>query len=167
MHRTKKFLPSRLTAVWVTGVCALALLAGVSPSAQAATQPSTVTITAHATTPSGSPRSSAASLITCIVKANNPHDSHHVGGTVNFVGTVTCTAPVSSIVMTLTLYWDGYLQADGGAANDGQASLSSNVAAPCTSGGWQGSIVATVVFPPGYVPSGLTGSASNIQSITC
>jgi hypothetical protein len=107
------------------------------------------------------------STITCTAKANDPHDSSHVGGTVNFVGSISCTAPVASLKMTLYLYWDGYLQASKTKSNAGYASISNNVAAACTSGGWQGTTYGTVTFPAGYTPHSGTVSDSNVQSISC
>lgn len=176
MGHARKILSSHLKALLVTGACALALLAGLSSSAQAAPlagglssaqsdPPPTITITGTSPTPDFS--GSGPTLITCNVSAANPHNSGHVGGTVNFVASTSCDAPVSSIVQTITLFWDGYLQSSKSQSNSGEASLSGNVAAACTSGGWQGSVTTTVVFPPGYVPPSDTGSASNVQEITC
>ena len=39
----------------------------------------------------------------CTIKANNPHGSSHVSGTVNAVGTVSCTLVMSEIYVFTTL----------------------------------------------------------------
>lgn len=152
-------------AVCAVGSCTILSIIGATPSANAATYPPTISSTRSGASPEFS--SSGPSVISCSAKANNPHDSSHVGGTVNFVGSVTCSSPVASIRMTLTLLWDGYEQAAKTNGNSGQATLSNNVAAPCSSGGWQGSVVGTVVMPPGYLPQSGTVSASSVVSISC
>lgn len=118
--------------------CILLLLVGITPTASAAVQASTPppTITSTSTV-APALKGVGPTTITCTAIANSPHDSSHVGGTVNFVGSIKCTAPVASLRMTLSLYWDGYLQGSKSNSNAGQASLSNNVAAACTSGGWR------------------------------
>ena len=170
MSHARKFSPVHAIAALILSVCTLLLLAGVAPSASAAVKaPGTgriFTLTATRST-HGDLTGRGPIVIVCTAIANNPHDSKHVGGTVNFVGKLSCTYPVASLTMTLYLYWNGYLQDGATNSNRGAASLSNNVAAACTSGAWQGSTVGEVKFPAGYTPSGGVISNTNIQSIKC
>ena len=171
----RKLLNPSVTASSIAAIGTLALLAGIAPASNAAPLARTDTPTITSTPTSTSNPSKKPNLIsggggvtiTCTATANNPHDSSHVGGTVNFVGSVSCTAPVASLKLTLSLYWDGYLQASNIKSNAGFASISNNVAAPCTSGGWQGTTYASVVFPPGFSPASGVISDSNVKSISC
>lgn len=171
MTRTRKFSPVHAIAAVILSVCTLPLLVGVAPSASAAAKTPgsgpTLVLTATKSTSKANLTSQGPETITCTAIARNPHDSKHVGGTVNFVGQLSCTYPVASLTMTLYLYWNGYLQNGATNSNKGQASLSNNVAAACTSGAWQGSTVGEVKFPPGYTPSGGVISQTNIQDISC
>jgi hypothetical protein len=106
------------------------------------------------------------SVITCTAKQNNPHHSTHKPETVNATGSVTCTAPVASITMTMYLYWDGYLQNSKTFRSVGKSSVSGNVAAPCETGGWQASLIAEIYFPPGYEPSPQSVSDSKTADVT-
>jgi hypothetical protein len=166
MSRTK-FSRGHLIAASIFAICTTLFLAGITPPAGAAVQARSAagpTATAAAVP---ALKSVGPTTITCTAKANNPHNSTHVGGTVNFVGSISCTAPVALLRMTVSLYWDGYIQGSKPKSNAGQASISNNVAAPCTSGGWQGTTLGTVTFPPGYTPRSGVVSASNVQSISC
>jgi hypothetical protein len=169
MSFTKQSIRPSVIAISAAVPVALMLVAGFAPASSAAplAHIGTPLITQHTAEVPALKGVGGGSVITCTAKANNPHDSHHVGGTVNFVGQVNCTAPVSSIQMTISLSWDNYLQKSAIKSNAGNASISNNVAAACTSGGWQGTVVATVTMPPGYVPQSGVVSDSNIQSISC
>ena len=165
MTHAKKFLRVHVIAVSAISVCTLMLLAGFAPSSSAAVKSRASGPAASTVTPAL--KGVGPTVIICTAKANNPHNSTHVRGTVNFVGSINCTAPVASLHMTLTLSFDGFPVASKPKSNAGRASISNNVAAGCSSGGWQGSTVGTVTFPPGYTPHSGTVSASNEQSITC
>jgi hypothetical protein len=173
MVHARKSLPFRRVhaiAAAVLSACIL-LLVGITSTAdaavQASTPPPTVTSTTSTSTVTPALKGVGPTTITCTAIANNPHNSSHVGGTVNFVGSIKCTAPVASLRMTVSLHWDGYVQGSKSNSNAGKASLSNNVAAACTSGGWQGSTVGTVTFPAGYTPHSGTVSASKVVSISC
>jgi hypothetical protein len=105
-------------------------------------------------------------VITCTAKANYPHHSTHVPSTVNATGSITCTAPVASITMTMYLYWSGYIQNSATCRSVGKSSVSCNVAAPCSTGGWQVSEIGEIYFPPGYEPSPQSVSASQEADVT-
>lgn len=68
----------------------------------------------------------------CSVQVQNPHNSTHVPGTINVVGTVNCSGAVPHIALFVTLYRNGKYA--GSDANDvyNTSSDSRNAAAPCT-----------------------------------
>lgn len=108
-----------------------------------------------------------ASIITCTAQINNPHHSVHVSTTVNVTASVTCTAPVSALSMTITLSWDGYfINSCGPKSNAGSATISMNCAVPCQTGSWQGVAYGGIVFPPGYVPPTNTYQVAKTASVT-
>ncbi len=92
------------------------------------------------------------SEITCQLKANNPHNSTHVPGTVNMVATIICTGPVSQLSINAGLYYNGSLIATGSKSNSGSATVQANAATSCVSGTYQGGATGSVVFPSGYEP---------------
>jgi hypothetical protein len=165
MTHSKKLPRVHAIAVSAISVCTLMLLAGFAPSSSAAVHSRASGPAASTATPAL--KGVGPTIITCTAKANNPHNSTHVGGTVNFVGSINCTAPVAALHMTLTLSFDGFPVGSIPKSNAGRASISNNVAAACSSGGWQGSTVGTVIFPPGYTPHSGPVFASNEQSISC
>jgi hypothetical protein len=105
-------------------------------------------------------------VITCDAKANNPHHSTHDPSTVNATGSITCSAPVVSITMTMYLYWSGYIQNSATCHSTGESSVSCNVAAPCVTGGWQVSEIGEIHFPPGYEPNPQSVSASKEANVS-
>lgn len=108
------------------------------------------------------------SVITCTIQAQYPHDSSHVAGTANVVGTISCTAPVSSLSITVELYYEGVLVSSSSKSNAGQAFISHNAATTCVPGYYQGRATGYVVFPPGYVPpSGFIGATSPSVFVDC
>lgn len=90
--------------------------------------------------------------ITCRITTEYPHDSHHVAGTVNVRGWITCTSAVSSLSITTDLYYVAAKVASRSASNFGQAFIQTNASTTCVPGYYQGKSRGTVVFPPGYVP---------------
>jgi hypothetical protein len=117
---------------------------------------------------SGLAASDGPSRISCTPKVNNPHNSSHVGGTVNVQVTMTCTYPVEKISITAAL-WQGnsLLKAVNGTAY-GKAKSASNAPVTCRDGSYQGSGTWVVTFPYGYVPRVQTGGArSSTVRIDC
>ncbi|MEV6600112.1 hypothetical protein AB0M36_25150 [Actinoplanes sp. NPDC051346] len=106
--------------------------------------------------------------IICDLRVDYPHKSSHVPGTVNVVGNVNCTAPVSAIYMAVGLARNGSLVSVTNYSNSGQASLRGNTATACVNGAYQGVESVTVVFPPGFTPPTASGTAlSPGVSIVC
>jgi len=110
--------------------------------------------------------------INCTLSVQYPHSSSHVAGTVNDISNVSCNAPVAGLAMTLALYyWNGSawgLESSSTNGNVGQASLTTQTAAPCVSGIWEGLANAAGAAPPGYYPPTATAtSASPPVSISC
>src|SRR5262249_17617495 len=60
-------------------------------------------------------------VIVCKAKVNYPHSSTHVPGTVNATGSVTCTAPVTTISFTMYLNESGFEVAQRPFINDGKS----------------------------------------------
>jgi hypothetical protein len=110
----------------------------------------------------------AAFVITCVLRVDYPHNSSHVDGTVNTVAQVSCDSPMTSLTLLLQLYYNGSVANSVIAENNGAASLTQNVAAPCIPGGWQAHAETLVEFPPGVVPPSLYDSEdSQPISIGC
>lgn len=110
----------------------------------------------------------AQTTITCTLQIDNPHSSSHVPGTVNVVARWTCTAPVTSLEISVQLFLNGVEVASGANDNAGQAFLQANAATTCVPGEYSGTASGTVVFPPGFEPPSGGGSvASPTVLITC
>ena len=131
----------------------LAALAGglafsaIPAAAQAAPRPAPPAHSARAASPQA--------VIVCKAKVNYPHSSTHVPGSVNATGSVTCTAPVTTISFTMYLNESGFEVAQRPFINDGKSSLGGNVAVACAVGtthDYQAFLSGTVKFPPGYTP---------------
>lgn len=136
---------TRFTAAVAAPVISLAMMVGAPPT----------TVAAQTT-------------ITCTLAIQNPHNSSHVPGTVNVVATWTCTAPVSSLSISVQLFLNGVQVASGANSNAGQAFLQGNAATTCVPGEYFGTASGTVVFPPGFVPPSGSGSVgSPTVLITC
>lgn len=112
-------------------------------------------VVAHAATGAGG------HVITCSIYANNPHASGHVNGTINSIGSVTCTSVVREIFIKVTL-----LNVNTGAASSTQkdyfnvASLQTNAAKSCAEAPatFRTATSYVIKFPPGYVPSQQSGT---------
>jgi len=91
--------------------------------------------------------------ILCTENIQNPHKSTHVPENVNVVGTISCTAPVSRLVLNVGLYYNHVLVAQSGPISSyGSAYVQANAAMPCVNGLYGGAAHGYAVFPPGYVP---------------
>ena len=103
-------------------------------------------------------------LITCSLRVDNPHKSHHVPGAVNVEAIAQCSSTVSGISMMVGLARNGVVLTTPTFRSAGKAFLKGNAAAPCVSGTYQGAAAATVIFPPGYIPSTgtLNGNSSRL-----
>jgi hypothetical protein len=115
-------------------------------------------------------------VINCELQAQAPHNSSHVPGTINEIGTIVCDANVSSLTISVDLYkrvctpdctWR--LMASSPAKLVlGKRSVQQNVAIACSPGTYRGAATGTVVFPPRYTPSAESGSAwSGTRALTC
>ena len=110
------------------------------------------------------------SAILCTVSIDNPHNSSHVGGTVNVVSHISCSP--GSLMALLSL--DTQLWRSGGqvAANHGQVAgfywLDNNAAVGCVSGGYVGNATARLTPPPGYTPASASATVSSpLVTIAC
>lgn len=101
-----------------------------------------------------------------MIKANYLHNSSHVAGTVNFVGTITCTAAVSNLALTTTLYdtTNGRSKKGYGPYSPGGSSIQANSALACRNGQYYGHSQGDVTFPPGFTPATATISATSPAS---
>jgi hypothetical protein len=171
MTSMRRMLRLRLAALVVVPGLTLGLLAGLSNAASAAQVTQLSVPATHGTAATQGPAREAVSqqsTITCTLSIADPHQSGHVPGMVNVVATWSCTSPVSSLSMTVTLYRNGSQVAQGSFANAGKASLKGNAAAPCVSGSYYGTAGGTVVFPPNYEPPSSTLFVQSATvSITC
>lgn len=148
------------------------VLASTAGAADASGRPATTGLassSASATRPHHAAPALAEDVITCTPNVQNPHNSTHVGGTVNVVVTLSCTGVVPYISIRAALYRNGALVKDSGAkAVYGSSFAQNNAAVTCSSATYQGWMSYYVEFPPGYSPA--TGSSSgfgNSVYITC
>jgi hypothetical protein len=95
-------------------------------------------------------------VITCTIAIQYPHNSTHVPENVNVVGTITCTAPVSALGITVGLYFNSALVASNTSDNAGSAAIAGNAATPCVNGTYTGTDVGAVIFPAGFTPAEAT-----------
>lgn len=157
----------------LAALSALAVVLVAQPASAAPVGPETATVVAVPASNSGpvAPDSTTAitSTITCTAQIQYPHNSSHVPGTVNVVATVSCDAPVTSINMTVNLYYNAVQVASQSFSTAGSAFLQGNAAQdPCLPGAYQGTASGTIVFPPGYVPSPQSFDiASPVVPISC
>lgn len=93
------------------------------------------------------------SVINCEENIQYPHKSTHVPENVNVVGTITCSAPVSELVLNVGLYYNGVLIAQSGSVTAyGTTFVQANAATRCRNGTYGGGAHGYVYFPPGYEP---------------
>jgi hypothetical protein len=140
--------------------------------------PPPITFTAAPASGSGatSAPQAAAAAIVCKFQVQDPHNSTHVGGTVNVVATVSCVPAAESLSIRVTLYKvvcdPGCSQVPygvtGSAKNVGKATIQANSAASCSSGDYFGVSYATIVAPPGFTPpsANVSGSGRTV-AISC
>jgi hypothetical protein len=164
MSLDRRFVRGRFVAVLAV-ILAFTALVGVQSavSASSGQQSATASHSQRGLMPAFTDQST----ITCTLSIDNPHKSTHVPTTVNVVAHWVCTAPVSSLSMTVRLFRGSTQVGQGSSSNSGQATLNGNAAANCVNGSYHGTATGTVVFPPGYTPSSSTlNVVSNTVSIT-
>jgi hypothetical protein len=115
-------------------------------------------------------------VIACVLNVQNPHNSTHNPENVNVVATFSCSAPTSSLSISVTL-WKSFCDpqcqqepygSTGSAHNTNSRSISANSAGPCTSGDYVGVASAGLISPPGFVPpAATTAGQGNTVPITC
>lgn len=160
--RLRWLRPATASAAAACGLAASAWLAPASnaatiSSARPAAAPPAVS-TAHA---------AAGRVIVCRAIANNPHDSKHGPGTVNFIGQVKCDARVRSISMIATLSYKGHRLVVKSGSNRNEASLTKQLDAACRNGNWTGTVSARIIAPPGYRPPVAAVYAAKTAHVTC
>jgi hypothetical protein len=106
--------------------------------------------------------------IDCTPKVNKPHNSSHVGGTINVQVTMKCTYRVDRIDITASI-WRGHTllnHATGKAFN--AAKNAANAPIAYRAGTYHGQGKWMVVYPEGYVPRVQFGEgASASDDINC
>lgn len=107
----------------------------------------------------------------CTIKANYPHGSTHVSGTINGVGTISCTKTMTSLYINVKLLksggptWYGTSSLDYGVKN-----LRGNSATSCSNGPakFKTSVEFILDAPPGYKPDRYVGAViSPWRSVAC
>lgn len=103
------------------------------------------------------------------INVQNPHESGHFPGTVVDTATETCTAPVQSIAISVTLWRQVTLVDYSGTWNYFWTSSGSATAStPCSDDYYQGYGQVHVVPPPGYQPpSGDDSAWSAFLFVSC
>lgn len=157
--------PVRGSVVILVGLCAsLGLIAGTASAAPLASHPSAATASA---TLRHSSSARPDLVIACVVNVDNPHHSGHNPGTAGAQAQTTCSEPVTSLRMSIGLWWDGYYQGSKTEQTDGSDSVAFGYYVPCTSGGWQATATTLVTFPPGYTPATSDITDTKVASVTC
>nr|MDT0657143.1 hypothetical protein [Micromonospora sp. DSM 115978] len=146
-----------LRAITAVGVAVALTLTGLAaPAAAGPTMPDGTVIATVTAAPAGDGYSTQA-VITCTLRAHNPHKSTHVPGTINVVANWSCTAPVASLSLTVILWRNVSTRVStGSGSSTGRNYAQGNAYGGCTSGTYDGTTAGSVVFPAGYVPP--TGS---------
>lgn len=143
---------------WAPLVLVIAFVySGLAQTAYAATdEPGVETIRVEASVPlagdDGKFVAAQTVTITCQVQVQYPHNSTHVPGTVNVVGTTRCDAPIASIVLSLVLLKEAQPVGRGISGRIVGAEAQVNAAAPCSPGLYTGLMAFWLVFPPGFFP---------------
>ncbi|AGW40506.1 hypothetical protein O159_02770 [Leifsonia xyli subsp. cynodontis DSM 46306] len=107
----------------------------------------------------------------CTMQVQDPHPSTHVHGTINVVGTASCSIVMTEIYVKVTLQrsddatWPG-------ATNDyrNTSQEQANAAAPCSAGPnmFRGYLSYALTAPAGYSPAYATGTTYGIwKSVIC
>ncbi|MWV59916.1 hypothetical protein [Rathayibacter sp. VKM Ac-2754] len=89
-------------------------------------------------------------VITCTLKVHYPHNSSHVGGTINVTSDIKCTSGVDSIYSSTGLR--GTQSANGWKQKYNDFYVASNAAEPCKNARYWGVGSGTVTFPAGFSP---------------
>jgi hypothetical protein len=165
-----------------------ALLAGclmvaalVATNAPAAASPPPVPVTASAPSYSfaAAPSDGGASpnaTYTCTLNVQRPHNSTHVGGTVNVVATISCGIAVTRMNLQVTLYKVVYdpgcsqvpYGKTGSSVTYGNRTIQANSAAACSSGDYFGQAYGSIQAPPGYTPpTGTVEGPGPTVAISC
>ena len=144
-------------------------LAAAPAGATPGTSPVGTTLTATRSAAAPNSPGAAGVTITCTLNAGQyPHKSTHVPGTVNYVATASCDAPVVSVTVAATLQPPIPYAPIHGQPGSGTISAQSNAAKACTNGNYYGYATMTVVFPPGYTPNPqTTNGTSPTKDIVC
>ncbi len=115
----------------------------------------------------------AVAPIYCNARTDNPHNSTHVFGMANVIGTTTCSMAVSqSISVSLSkqsCWWIFCWWSGRGYGSDAGVKpvVRTNAAAPCSTGWWRGRSQHTVVPGFGYWPPYFSWSTSATNYLWC
>jgi hypothetical protein len=155
--------PLRVSIIVFAGLCAS--LGLIAPGASATPLASHPSVTAAAS--SSAHLAKAADVIYCSINVDSPHHSTHSPETAGAQAQVTCTGAVTSIRMSIGLYWSGYYLGSKTEQADGKSSLEFGYYLACTNGGWQATATALIKAPPGYSPSSVDITDTKVAKVTC
>lgn len=147
----------------VGGIAAFTAILGTtttSPSAAAApVAQQGQTGIADSTPPAGP---DARTRISCKLSIEPPKVSTDAPGTVAVVATVACTAPVSTLGISVDLYRNGVVVGRSGPlSNNNSATIQANATTACSSNPadrYFGKVDGDVTYPPGYTPPSWSAS---------
>jgi hypothetical protein len=161
--RWRRRVPLRVSVIVLAGLCAsLGLFAPGASATALAVHPS-----ATAAASSGASLTKAATVIHCSINVDNPHHSGHNPEAAGAQAQVTCTGAVTSIRMSIGLWWSGYSQNSETEQADGKGTLAFGYYVPCVSGGWQATATALIKAPPGYSPASADITDTKVAKVTC
>jgi hypothetical protein len=164
--------PLLTSVIVLIGLCAslglFASTASAAPVAQSSATSSAPRSSVTATPPKTDSPVGVSGAIKCTVNVDNPHKSTHDPSTAGAQGQTTCDGgAVTSLRMSIGLYWSGYLLGTHTEQTNGSTSVAFGYYLACTSGGWQATATTLVTFPPGYTPQTADITDSKVASVTC
>jgi hypothetical protein len=167
--RSLRRAPLHASIIVLIGLCASL---GLFASTASAT-PLAIHSAATDSAPPGNTVTASAGLadlatINCTVNVDNPHKSGHNPETAGAQAQTTCTGgTVTSLRMSIGLWWSGYTQGTQTDQTNGEDSIAFGYYVPCTSGGWQATATTLVTFPPGYTPHTADIVDTKVAPVTC
>ena len=163
--------PLRASIIVLIGVCALlglfASTASAAPAAKASGTGSAPRSSVTAIPPATDSPVGVSGSIKCTVNVDSPHKSTHQPTTAGAQAQTTCTSAVTSLRMSIALYWSGYDQGIQTEQTNGSSSVAFGYYVPCSTGGWQATATTLVTFPPGFTPQTADITDTKVAKVTC
>jgi hypothetical protein len=165
--------------MFLVSIAIVALAAANVTSAQATPTPVPISkpISSYSFTPTRSGGGvSPDATYSCTLNVQNPHNSSHVGGTINVVATISCGIAVTRMSLQVTFYkvvcdprcGTVPYGTTGSSVTYSNRTIQANSAAACSSGSYFGEAYGSIVAPPGFSPpTGTVEGPGATVAISC